>query len=121
MIADPDTYKKWYKRAIWHKVLRPQHLAIEPVCRACKRLGRDNDGALTGAGDRQRNPRRRFLVVDHVVPHRGDWEKFTDPDNLQTLCPDHHDRDKQREEARGYSEARGPDGWPLDPLHPANL
>ncbi|MCP4304536.1 MAG: HNH endonuclease [bacterium] len=26
------------------------------------------------------------LVCDHVRPHRGDHQKFWDPNNLQTLC-----------------------------------
>ncbi|MFC6585923.1 HNH endonuclease signature motif containing protein [Sulfitobacter pacificus] len=79
-----------------------------------------NDGSLTSAGEVQANPKRRFLVVDHVIPHRGDEALFYDPKNLQTLCPDDHDQNKQRFEARGYSEERGEDGWPVDPMHPAN-
>jgi len=120
MRVDRDTYKKWYRLAAWHKVLRPQHLAGEPLCRACLARGLTNDGGRTASGEPQRNPRRRFLVVDHVIPHRGDRDLFFDPSNLQTLCPDDHDRNKQREEARGFSEERGPDGWPMDPEHPAN-
>lgn len=85
------------------------------------RRGILNDGSLTASGEEQRNPKRRFLVVDHVVPHRGDLGLFLDPANLQTLCPDDHDQNKQRLETRGYSEERGEDGWPIDPLHPANL
>lgn len=112
--------RRWYKRARWHKGLRPAQLAREPICRQCKALGRVNDGSLTGDGARQTDPKRRRLVVDHIVPHRGDPALFWDPANLQTLCPDHHDRDKQREDLRGYSERRGDDGWPVDPAHPAN-
>jgi 5-methylcytosine-specific restriction endonuclease McrA len=111
----------FYKKAEWYRRLRPQHLAIEPLCRSCLRRGFTNDGSLTSAGARQVNPRRRFMVVDHIVPFRGDWDVFTDRANLQTLCPDCHDRNKQREDVRGYSEERGPDGWPVDPLHPSNL
>ncbi|WP_208353363.1 hypothetical protein [Pseudaestuariivita rosea] len=50
----------------------------------------------------------------------GDPKLFWDRTNLQTLCPHHHDRQKQRAELRGYSEERGADGWPIDPNHPAN-
>ncbi|WP_232367816.1 HNH endonuclease [Tritonibacter horizontis] len=75
---------------------------------------------MTAAGEDQANARRRFLVVDHVIPHRGDLGLFLDPANLQTLCPDDHDQNKQRLEARGYSQERGADGWPIDPQHPAN-
>jgi 5-methylcytosine-specific restriction endonuclease McrA len=37
-------------------------------------------------------------VVDHVVAHRGDHQKFWDPDNWQSLCQPHHDSAKQRQE-----------------------
>lgn len=42
-------------------------------------------------------------VVDHVRPHRGDQTLFWDTSNWQTLCSRHHNRDKQRQEARGAS------------------
>ncbi|WP_162559590.1 AAA family ATPase [Tritonibacter mobilis] len=47
-----------------------------------------NDGSLTASGSRQGNPKRCRLVVDHVIPHRGDPALFLDAGNLQTLCPD---------------------------------
>lgn len=28
----------------------------------------------------------RARVVDHIDPHRGDYAKFNDPNNLQSLC-----------------------------------
>lgn len=31
-------------------------------------------------------------VVDHKVPHRGDSERFWDPDNHQPMCKRHHDQ-----------------------------
>ncbi|SMO63957.1 HNH endonuclease signature motif containing protein [Paracoccus laeviglucosivorans] len=108
-----------YKTARWRKG-RLAHLRAEPLCRLCRQRGLLNDGSLTLAGDSQSNRRRRFLVVDHIVPHRGDLDLFWDTTNWQTLCPDHHDIIKQREEVRGYSNERGPDGWPIDPAHPAN-
>lgn len=112
----------FYKLARWCGLhgLRRAHLGREPVCRYCRQAGVTNDGSLTAAGEAQPDRRRRFLVVDHIVPHRGDPALFWDGTNLQTLCPDHHDVVKQREEVRGFSNARGPDGWPLDPQHPAN-
>lgn len=118
--AGRDQYRHLYKRADWYARLRPQQLEKEPLCRDCLRRGIANDGSLTSSGQRQKNPKRRFLVADHRIPHRGDEALFFDPDNLQTLCPDCHDRNKQREESRGYSEERGEDGWPIDPRHPAN-
>lgn len=112
-------YRKLYKSTQWRKG-RLAHLSVEPLCRLCKQTGILNDGSKTAGGKHQVDVRRRFLVVDHVVPHRGDLGLFWDRSNWQTLCPDHHDRAKQREEVRGFSNRRGDDGWPIDPKHPAN-
>jgi 5-methylcytosine-specific restriction protein A len=39
----------------------------------------------------QREQRVRVAtVVDHIVPHRGDLERFYDVTNLQGLCAMHH-------------------------------
>ncbi|MDW4550872.1 HNH endonuclease [Defluviimonas sp. D31] len=116
---DPRPWRHLYKTAAWRRLAAAQK-ARAPLCAACLTRGFANDGSLTSAGAPQPDPRRRFLVADHRIPHRGDVALFHDPDNLQTLCPDDHDRNKQREEVRGYSEERGADGWPLDPRHPAN-
>jgi 5-methylcytosine-specific restriction protein A len=38
-------------------------------------------------------------VVDHIIPHKGDYGLFWDKDNnWQALCKRCHDSDKQREE-----------------------
>ena len=59
-------------------------------------------------------------VADHVVPHRGDYNKFV-LGKLQSLCAYHHNSTKKVEEARGYStEVSATTGWPVDPSHPAN-
>ncbi len=84
----------------------------------CLGRGVVNDGSRRPDGTLA-PPRRRFLVCDHVVPHKGDEVRFwTGP--FQTLCPDHHDRRKQSEERAGFSLEAGLDGWPVDPGHPAN-
>lgn len=63
---------------------------------------------------------RRGWHVDHVVPHRGDYDLFWHGE-LQTLCTRCHNSAKQKEEAQGFSTAMRPeDGWPLDPAHPFN-
>ena len=119
MAYDPRPWRHLYNRAAW-KRLAKAHKAREPLCRYCLNRGFANDGSLTSSGAPQDNPRRRHNVSDHIIPHKGDEVLFFDPENLQTLCPDDHDRNKQREEIKGFSEERGPDGWPLDPRHPAN-
>lgn len=56
---------------------------------------------------------RTATVVDHKVPHRGDYELFWDETNWQSLCASHHSADKQAEERSGRKKrAIGSDGWP---------
>ena len=51
-------------------------LLLEPFCRECAK-----QGLRVWATD-----------VDHIEPHRGDWSKFTDRNNLQSLCHACHSR-----------------------------
>lgn len=83
---------------------RADFLKRHPLCVACKR-----EGKRTGA-----------VHVDHIKPHRGDMAIFWDRRNWQPLCAEHHNRDKQQVETRGYSSRIGADGLPLDPNHPFN-
>lgn len=87
----------------WEKA-RKTFLARSPLCVKCEKQGR-----VTPA-----------TVVDHVIPHRGDRKLFWDSTNWQPLCVECHNRDKQREELRGFDASVGIDGWPIDPRHPAN-
>ncbi len=63
-------YRRWYNLSVWKDDLRPKQLVREPWCRACA----------------QRGLRVRATDVDHIQPHDGDWSKFVDPANLQSLC-----------------------------------
>lgn len=65
--------------------LRAMHMAIEPLCRECRRQRINTPGA----------------DVDHIVPHRGDIDLFLDPDNLQTLCKTHHSMKTAKEKSDG--------------------
>ena len=70
----------------WRKA-RKAWLAEHPLCVECKEGGRVE--AAT--------------VVDHIVPHRGDYEVFWDEDNWQSLCGLHHQRKSNEERvARVY-------------------
>jgi len=91
---------RFYKTRRWGR-LRDLHLAREPLCRMC-----GASGVVTVA-----------TVVDHVNPHKGDWNKFV-LGELQSLCKLHHDVSKQREDVRGHSAQIGADGWPVDARHP---
>lgn len=37
-------------------------------------------------------------VVDHIIPHRGNYDLFWNQDNWQTLCKLHHDQKTARED-----------------------
>lgn len=76
-------YHGWYSLPIWTDDLRPAQLLREPFCRECAARG----------------VRTRATVVDHIVPHRGEWAMFTDRGNLQSLCKICHDRKTAREQA----------------------
>lgn len=76
-------WQAWYKKQIWVNDLRPAQLLREPFCRHCQAVG----------------VRRRATVVDHVVPHRGDWALFVNKQNHQSLCKTCHDRKTALEQA----------------------
>lgn len=62
-----DAHPEWsaiYRDPRWI-ALRASHLK---ACRICARCGQPG------------------LVVDHIVPHKGDEALAFDPSNLQTLC-----------------------------------
>jgi len=95
-----DEANRWYGLGWWKK-RRLVQLRAHPLCKLC--LDRS---IITPAN-----------VVDHVEPHDGLWRKFR-WGKLQSLCGPCHDSVKRTQEARGYSTAIGPDGWPVDPKHP---
>jgi len=76
--------RSWYQSAAW-KQLRWAHLAENPHCTECLASGKPQ--ARCGGN-----------VVDHITPHRGNWELFSNPANLQTLCSRHHSRKTCRED-----------------------
>jgi len=78
----------WLYDRHWRK-LRAWQLAEHPLCVECEHAGR-----IVPATD-----------VDHVIPHRGDSQKFGDPENLQSLCHSCHSRKTARED-NGFGNAR---------------
>lgn len=66
--------------AKWQRA-RLRYLREHPLCVTCCRQGR-----LTVAS-----------VVDHIVPHRGDEQRFWDRSNWQALCKPCHDAKTARE------------------------
>lgn len=77
-------FKNWYGSKIWQR-LRYYQLRKEPFCRFCK----DRGDLVAGH------------AVDHIKPHKGEWDLFSDPSNLQTLCKTCHNGAKQRIEKSG--------------------
>jgi len=64
----------------------------------------------------------RAAVVHHKTPHHGDPALFWCPDSeLEAACKQCHDSALQSEEAIGYSDRIGEDGWPVDQAHPVHV
>ena len=76
-----QTWDRWYSSPAWRK-LREYWLSRNPLCAECKR-----NGEIVKAD-----------VVDHINPHKGDWEAFIDNENLQSLCKQCHDRKTAKED-----------------------
>ncbi len=85
-----DAWHWMYSLPVWTERLRPAQLTREPFCRECAKAGR----------------RVRATVVDHIVPHRGNWALFVDPANHQSLCKQCHDRKTMREQCEERQKGR---------------
>lgn len=85
---DEKEWRGWYKLAVWRRI-RAAQLQAEPLCRRC--LAR---GEVVSA-----------TVVNHIEPHRGDWDKFI-AGPFESTCKPCHDGEVQREE-RAAEAARG--------------
>ena len=96
-------YKRWYKLKIWLD-LRGVQLDKNPLCERCV-----NNGKYVEA-----------TVVNHKIPHKGEWKLFNDPENLESVCKHCHDAVIQFEEIHGYDKAISENGWPIDNNHPFN-
>ena len=95
--------QKIYNSARWRNA-RSNFLCHNPLCVSCMDVGR-----VTPA-----------MVVHHKVPHDGDWEKFWDLDNWESLCYKCHNTVARMRDIHGFSQSCGVNGVPVDPLHPWN-
>ena len=84
-----DPSRKWYSSARWRRLRQLVLVRDGWTCR--------QTGELLSATPNRPNS----AVVDHVLPHRGDPEKFWDIDNLQAVAKGWHDSEKQRRERAG--------------------
>ncbi len=98
-----EEWRKWYKRKIWLD-LRDNQLKTYPFCAVHLRNGQ------YVAAD----------VVNHITAHKGDWDLFNNPHNLESVCKQCHDGYIQGYEKRGFKKDIGSDGWPEDNKHPFN-
>jgi hypothetical protein len=89
-----------HAKTLWHRRARAQ-LRMQPLCEWCLREGR-----VVAA-----------RAADHIEPHHNDPIEFW-RGKLQSLCAHCHESRKKRFEHRGYDNAIGIDGWPVDPRHP---
>ena len=89
--------QRWKRR-------RAAFLQANPLCRFCEAVSR-----VTMA-----------TIVDHIVPHKGDPEKFWDETNWAPMCKPCHDGAKAELESTGRIRGCDATGRPLDPAHPWN-
>ncbi|WP_103729939.1 HNH endonuclease [Novosphingobium sp. HII-3] len=96
-----------YNTAAWQR-LRLAHLAIEPMCRGCRKMGK-----LAPAN-----------VVDHITAISEGGPAFPGHDGLASYCAPCHNRKTARGAEAGAARTSKPmrgcdaDGNPLDPAHP---
>ena len=68
-------WRSWYKSKQW-RLRRREFLRNNPLCVDVFGF---HDGALVPAN-----------VVDHKVPHKGDWDLFWDESGWQSMCESCH-------------------------------
>lgn len=99
---EADRYRWNYKTTRWRR-LRNQQLSTYPLCKWC-----EDKGKVTAAS-----------VCHHVDPDTKLKPETFYRGPFISLCAPCHDSVAQQKESRGYSTEVGPDGFPIDPLHPA--
>lgn len=102
---DAQAYRSWYSLAVWLRA-REAQLAKQPLCELCLAT---KPSRVTPA-----------TVVNHRIPHKGDWALFIDPANFQSICAPHHDSLVQRQERVGYDIGCDTRGRPIAADHPWN-
>lgn len=108
-----EAWRRLYGRKAWRLVRRTVFARDGYICRNCRRVCSGVYPDLTAP------------VCDHIIMARVIYEQwgesgFYNTENLQTLCTECHNGAKQHIEQRKYNPAVASDGWPVDPLHPAN-
>lgn len=71
---DQTEERQWIHSPRWRKASR-MFLNEHPLCAECERQGRT----------------RGAYLVDHIIPHEGNYEKFWDESNWQSMCIEDHE------------------------------
>jgi 5-methylcytosine-specific restriction protein A len=85
-----ESWRRWYSLAIWQRIkanFRARFPERAALCQTVDEL----------TGERCAKP---ATDIDHIKPHRGDWNLFCggiDYENLQGLCRAHHSKKSARE------------------------
>jgi len=93
----PRPWHAWYSWAHWSKVkdaFRSKYPMRAVICQH-----KDSNGVQCN---------RPATEIDHVIPHKGNWDLFVggvDYSNLQGLCHAHHSEKTAREDCGFGNEA----------------
>ena len=87
---DQTEERQWIHSPRWRKASR-MFLDEHPLCAQCERHGK-----TTGA-----------FLVDHIVPHEGNYDLFWDESNWQSLCNPCHEEKHKGDRWGGGSKSSG--------------
>ena len=79
-----EAWRNWYGLKAWKDL--------------CKRIDR-RDGMQcqqTGVMLTHVPNKVNSVIHDHKIPHRGNWDLFIDPNNVQLVSKQWHDKEKQK-------------------------
>ena len=94
-----QTWRAWYETRTWDR--------LRDMVRARDALTCQRTGILLQIDDRHA---ANAAVVHHITPHRGDWELFIDPANLELVSKAWHDSAGQRGDAAHSRASHGGGG-----------
>ena len=85
---DETPERKWLHSTRWRKASNA-HKEEHPLCAECERHGK-----ITPA-----------YLIDHIIPHNGNYDLFWDQSNWQSLCVEHHES-KHKDDRFGRNKNR---------------
>jgi 5-methylcytosine-specific restriction endonuclease McrA len=83
-------YRHLYNLRAWRDRTVPFILSRDPICRICNRAA--------------------STLVDHINDHKGDLQKFFNPNNLRGVCKPCHDERTGKEHGFGTASTPAPGG-----------